>query len=281
MNALAFNVIRFTPDPEEVEPANVALIFWGDKPMLVYDDSFPRLACLSPGFDSQLVKYELDDLADRLRESDPKQALRMITGASSQFQVSESKRLFRGHPDAQALRVLREAYLLKRKPGHGSNAATRTYVDSQLQAFLAETLQVSEQRMLRRATPAEFLDPAVYARLKDNGFKISRVINSPRRLVLIDALPLTLSTLQVEQRAQRIASAYYRLAQLKDDIRRVENRDVFRATVLFGAEAIEMTSRKGFAATMVERDSDEVVDPLRPVSPRFGEAVSSALASLS
>jgi hypothetical protein len=95
--------------------------------------------------------------------------------------------------------------------------------------------------------------------------------------VLIDALPLALAKEHVEKRAQRIASAYYRLGSIRDDIRQIEHRDIFRATVLFGTDRVEPTGRRAFAAEMVRRDSDETIDATQQVPPAFGEAVTAAI----
>src|SRR5690349_5337781 len=63
-----YRLVYFQPDPEDGERVCVALLFTvhGEVELLAYPD-FPRLRCLAPHVDSELVQVYLDDLTSHLK----------------------------------------------------------------------------------------------------------------------------------------------------------------------------------------------------------------------
>jgi hypothetical protein len=275
----AFSILRFTPDPEEVEPANVALVLWNGVARIVYDDSFPRLSCLAPWVDKDSLCFLLEDLQKEIASADPRTAADAL--GSVQFSLSATKQvadLGRGDTD----RLLLDRYLRTSRGRREKTSRTQRIVESRLDRFLAE-MKVSSVDLMKGVSPKRFLSPEALARVGGNGFRVSRVIKSSRHLVLLDAVPLDLRPVRrVEARAQRIASAYYRLGKSKADIARIDGRDLTRTTILFGMSVrvdAAVSGKLDFARHMLQEESDVVVDADAP-EPSFQERLHEATEGL-
>ena len=64
-----YQVVRFWPDPEVVEPVNVALFVASDRNWLVYDETFPKLSCVAPKFDRGLLDLYLRYLSTAVEDA--------------------------------------------------------------------------------------------------------------------------------------------------------------------------------------------------------------------
>lgn len=61
-----FTVLRYSPDPEQKEYINVALLIWdGDKGTIIYDENFPRFTALFDLNTQRLSSY-LDALSFKI-----------------------------------------------------------------------------------------------------------------------------------------------------------------------------------------------------------------------
>ena len=63
--SLQYSIVRFSPNPEEIERVGVAIYLWSTK-QLVYDEAFPRLHCLAPGFSRRMLVHSLRHLERKL-----------------------------------------------------------------------------------------------------------------------------------------------------------------------------------------------------------------------
>jgi hypothetical protein len=273
---LDFSVVRFTPDPEDVEPVNAALVFWQRPPLLVFDPKFPRLACLSEYVDPELVQFYLEDFATRLRSGvmGTEAALPQETSTSSQFQLTSPRRLVAPLSD-RTIEMLKEKFLRKHRPHRveeamsvrETDARERVRVESVLDALLVDRLHVPSRDLMRQASPRDFLSERVFDRLGGNGFKVARAIIGPKDLVLIDGVNLGQRNFQkAEIRAQQVAGNFFKVEKVRDDLERLEGRRLQTATVLFGQHAPKYESKHEFLKTMLEKFSNEVIDPEHPTT---------------
>jgi hypothetical protein len=273
---MAFSLLRFSPDPEEVEPANVALVLWGGaNPVLLFDPEFPRIHCLAPWADADRLQVWMRHLEQILGHSDYDQATKLVRATSAQFALSEPRRLAVS-VTPKLLDALIERYLKRPAVPRDKRDPMLVRVEAKLDQLLTERFHVPHSELKRRASPREFLSPDTFARLPGNGFRIARVIDGRSHLMLIDSVPLDAQVSKVEQRAQRIASAFYRLGKIRGDVEQFERRSMHRTTVIFGE--IRETTESGrieYAKQMLSRESDEVVDATHP-SQSFGELLREA-----
>jgi hypothetical protein len=100
-----FSILRFSPDPEEVEYVNVAI--WIEPRHMVYDPEFPKLRCVAPGYDTTILKFYLDDLHESASGS-----IESLMSKSSQFVVTTPKSL-RAEMSEATVKELQRRYLNK------------------------------------------------------------------------------------------------------------------------------------------------------------------------
>jgi len=273
---MAFSLLRFTPDPEEVESTNVALVLWGGaSPHLLFDPEFPRLHCLAPGTDAEQLLVWMRHLEQLLSRTDSEHAVKMVGRASAQFALSEPRQLG-VTMTPKVTQTLIARYLKRPTTPREARDAVTIRIEARLDQLLTGRFHVPHPDLKRRASPSQFLGPESYARLAGNGFTVSRVIDGRAHLVLIDSVPLDAQVGKVEQRAQKIASAFFRLGKIRADIQLFERRSLYRATVLFGEAPKDTESgRIEYARQMLARESEEVVDAENPSS-HFGEILRQA-----
>jgi hypothetical protein len=66
----SYRLVYFQPKPEDGERICVALLLsYGRDVELLYYPDFPRLKCLSPRIDPQLIQFYLDDMASTIRDN--------------------------------------------------------------------------------------------------------------------------------------------------------------------------------------------------------------------
>ncbi|MCK6501403.1 MAG: hypothetical protein L6Q38_18135, partial [Nitrospira sp.] len=234
MNA-SFTIVRFSPNPEEVEHVNVALLLWDGQHRLVYDASFPKLSCIAPGFDARLLSFYLQKLESKIHSVPPGEAARILGSFSSQLQILGPRELT-GPPFDATLRVLIDKYLSRQPRRHRAREG-RERVESKVEQFLSSNVSLPADAILRRARPDSFLAPETVGILGVTNIHITRVISGERHLVLLEGLDLRLrSAMSVGAHANKVSYNYYLMGKIADDLKRIEHRQLHRATVLFGAE---------------------------------------------
>lgn len=256
-----YSVIRYSPSPEVIEHVNVALVFWGHpKPRVVFDPQFPRLNCLAPGVDSAFLEFYLRDLKDRLVDPSNHQM------HSAQFELSKPRQIT--DPVGSDLeKTLRAKFLHRRPLSAATGAQTKTeYVDTALHEFLVKQVGVAERDIKRRAIPADFLSAAVVERhFSENGVSVSRVLVGARSLVVADSVNRWLRSIrQIEQRASRIGLAFFRLGKAREDILRIDGRQLHRAIVFFGKPRPGTAARLEYVEETLKRDADYPVEAGNP-----------------
>lgn len=88
----SYRLVYFQPDPEDGERVCVALLFTAERDVeLLYDSSFPKLRCLAPRIDSDLVHIYLDDLKSSSKRN-PSEIESLLRRQSSQLVTSEVRK---------------------------------------------------------------------------------------------------------------------------------------------------------------------------------------------
>lgn len=255
-----FSILRFSPDPEDVEYINVAIRLESGR--VVYDPAFPKLRCIAPGYDTSSLKFYLDSLHEDFAHANMDTFCELLKAQSSQF-VATKPRVFHAVLSEDAIKDLQHRYLQRRRlPSERHDA--EQHVEAQLDALLGG-MHIPTDNMLRRAGPAKFLSPDVVREVNPDGFHISRVLSGQSKLVLIDAINLHLRQKDyIDRRARDIAYASYRISEIKGAIEAIEKRTPRRAVVVFGSEYASEDPRLQFALDSAILRSDYVVDAARP-----------------
>ena len=65
----SYRIVYFEPNPEDGDRVAIALLFTANNGTdVLYDRDFPKLKCLAPNVDSDLIQFQLDHMSGRLRE---------------------------------------------------------------------------------------------------------------------------------------------------------------------------------------------------------------------
>ena len=262
----SFSVVRFSPDPEEVEYVNVAVLVWFGSYELVIDRRFPKLNCVASGVSARLLREQIEYITQLLADVHPERLPEKARAMSAQFEVSKPRELVLQPPhsvDERVRELLRKRYLAKPRATHTDASETIDVRTATLVERFMGGLAIPTNKLLKRATPEEFLPLAVARKLTDT-MKVTRVINGAQDLVLLEGLDLAkFPAAYAQQRAEQVAYNYYRLGKLRDELRQLATRQMHRAVLVFGEAMNEKTE---FAIELVKRDSDYVVATDRPPS---------------
>lgn len=271
----AFSIVRFSPDPEEVEYINVALLIWsGSTNSLVMDESFPKLSCMAPGFSASLMRDYLRAIHRKVCNSSVELAGREMQSYNSQF-LAIGPRAIAGEFSESMIDILKHRYLTKPRAQRSTELAERhvARLGIRIDGVLGR-MSIAPDHVLRRAAPSRFLSPDVALAL-GNHMRISRVINGDTSLIAIEALDLS-DEHGIRMKAERFAYNYFRLGKISELLSRVEGRDLLRTTLTFGQPRGESAA---FALEQARLNSD-VVAPAEHVEAKDVSLLQRAASSL-
>ncbi len=232
---LAYNLVQFSPLPEEIEFINVALILWGDRPRIVFEDSFPKLRCIAPNFDTELLEVSLHGLDRTLQAASVAEAHRVVNAYSAQLRAVEARPIHGSIDDAAV--VLRRRFLSRPQRAESIQAQeSRVSDDEEGLDRMLGALGVPQHMLIRHAKPADYLTRPVMRRLGSNGFRTARVINGRRHLLLLDGLFLGGSGAALTQRVGKISFGFYRMGEVRSAVEDIEHRKLARVLVLMGKD---------------------------------------------
>lgn len=253
-----FAVVRYSPMPEVLEPANVALLLpKGRGSRLDWLDTFPRLSCMVHGVNLGLVRGALEHLSGLVSEMDVTEALAEISRSNRRTRVAGPYQA--ASLDERTLTVLRRTYL-----EHGSvvNASQRDSVkrafEQRVDRYLAAAGVGSAKNTLRRASAAKFLTPRAAEVV--GSVKFARVVSGSDKIVLIQPIDLVSSSDQVK-RLSDFKFSFHQIAKA----RQFENRSLVRALMVMRqaewAESTKDPSRFDFAIEDCATKADVVYRP--------------------
>ncbi len=264
MNQAQFQILKFSPAPEFVDPVNVALLVYDGRTHVHYNEGFRRLACVAPNFDADSLSFQLRDYSEEVLGLDLESAVAFIRSKSAQFQVSKPQNLSLS-PSREVIGTLTRNYLLPLpRPAPERGKREDRYIDSYLHDLLHKRVKIPEARVKRRAKPEDFLSRESVALFGQNGFSISRVIDGRQGIVLVDGINLEIKSQQsLRNRTEYIASTYFTVGQLQEQLELFEQRRLTRASVVFGMGYVGENRHHQYYVHQLRRESDLFVDPRR------------------
>jgi len=262
-----YSVVRFSPIPEQTEFVNVALLFSDRRWGLIYDDSFPKLTCIAPHVDTLFLVRYLKSVVASAAEANFATTAGEVGRASSQFEIGPTRELTQP-VTAELVAQLRKTYLSKAHHTHRKETMIeRRRIEHQLENFLGRFLPADRPSIKSKAKPNQYLSEEVVRRLRDTKFHVARIVSTPKHLIALDGVDLSWKPDVVERRAYQVSFAYDMLVGVAEPIRRFENRDVYRAALVFGRpdsakheHAIDMLSK--YASAVVRRGDGEDAVPI-------------------
>ncbi|HEY5911338.1 MAG TPA: hypothetical protein VJA21_12115 [Verrucomicrobiae bacterium] len=254
-----FRVVRFSPTPEINEPVNVALLVIEEKARLVTDKEFQKLACVSPRFDTKILRSWLEQIQDELSDVTPEEAPAFLASRTAQIQVGEPQRLMDKLASSYESKLI-DIYLRRQTRPHKTGDSHLKYVDTLLENALKK-MSMGASHMLKRARPSDFMSQESLNLIAAKNIHFSRVLSGSKRLVLMDGLNLSVaSKSQIRNRALDIGFGFYTFGTAKDRLERIEKREIARVGFIF-QEPSMLDPELSYAVEQVHRDSDMMVKP--------------------
>jgi hypothetical protein len=251
-------------DPEVNEPINVALLGLDNRARLLTDKEFPKLACVSPRFDTNTLQFWLKQVQDelgsiKLGSIKPEEAPAYLASRTAQIQVGEAQHFTRTVSKDFEDKLI-DVYLRRQTRPHRTGDGHQQYVDTLLESSL-EKLSVGKGAMRRRARPEDFLSAEALKIVPAKNVRFSRVLNGSKGLVLVDGLNLAVtSKAQVRSRAMEIGFGFYTIGSVKQQLQNLERRSVVRAAFLFHKPGL-LDPELGYSVEQLTRDADVMVNP--------------------
>ncbi len=270
-----YQVVRFSPDPEVVEPVNVALFVANDRNSLVYDETFPKLSCVAPKFDRGLLDLYLRHLSTAVEDAGGEGA-RLISSASAQFSLTGPREILTSNINA-FVQTLVERYLARAGSKRGERAKAQQ-IQSRLEDLLVSKFEIPGDYLCKQAPPREYLSPEVRKHLAAEDFKFARVLSAREHLVALDAIDPEAPRADLERRALRIGYGFHQLGKVKDILEEAEGRKLYRAAIILGSSAKVPDTHLEFAMDTLQSKAEGVFDATIP-SHEFLAITKAAVAS--
>ncbi|HEV2884666.1 MAG TPA: hypothetical protein VGW36_07395 [Pyrinomonadaceae bacterium] len=253
----SYRLVYFQPDPEDGERVSIALLFQANGGVdLLYNTDFPRLRCLAPSTDPNLVQMYLDDLADRLRH-DQLNVDAIIRRHAPQIMTSEPRKVAWPLTDAARL------YLMKRFLHKEKVAATHPRLEKQdqVRAHIKQLIHhtVKGRKLeLHEDAAADW----VLGRHMPEIEQVALAMRKRKGVLLIDGVDLTiLRPKSALSRINRVTHTFWQYGRLRE--MEFEPREIRRIGVVLNGHVKptpEYQDAHDFALHQFHKEADLVVD---------------------
>jgi hypothetical protein len=255
----SYRIVYFQPNPEDGDRVSVGLLFSDARDIeVLYDPSFPKLKCLAPHVDPELVKIHLDSLDARLHERGV-DFERQLAEMAPHFITSGYRKV--AWPLTDRLRVqLMRRFLSKEGYVSDTEVAERAEKVDPVQVHLRELLGDVRPRVeeWRENAKSEWVIGQRVPRIKPVALALRK---RNQQVVIIDGVDLTAVT--SPKAITRIGKVAYTFFQYG----RVETRRVKRVGVVVnGAHnpTAQYRDTHDFAMQEFTQEADLAIDTASP-----------------
>ena len=188
----SYRLVYFQPDPEDGERVCVALLFNTQRDVeLLYDRAFPRLGCLAPHIDRDLVRMYLEDMESNFK-NDPMNVESLVRRRAPSLVMSEPRKAAWPLTDQERQYLMRR-FLGKEGRSEVSNKTVQELKRDQIKAHLKELVQRVDKlptKDLHEDVNAQW----VLGRSVGGIESIALALRKTNQVVLIDGTDLTVLT---------------------------------------------------------------------------------------
>jgi hypothetical protein len=211
----SYRLVYFQPDPEDGERVCVGLLFSSRDgvELLSYPDS-PRLRCLAPQIDSDLVGIYLEDLKNRIQQY-PDQTPEFLASYSPQLAVSEARKVRWPLTDKSRLYLMRRFLAVVGGPiGSGESVRSEKPPD-QIKEHLRQLIfssQIEAEALRENATPSWVFGTKITRSIRSVAFGLRK----KNGVVLIDGVDLSVKDKQsVAARVGKVAYIFFQYERVR------------------------------------------------------------------
>jgi hypothetical protein len=235
----------------------------GRRYSVLYDAKFPKVHCIAPHAEPELIKFYLDDLDDALRRSgdDPILTLRRY---GPQLIASDERLVSLPITESTKQRLLErfvepcDVQRAQLAPGEARTRPKDKFAEH-IGLFVAK--YVPHREILRDAGPKEMFGYA----MADFG-TIAIAVRKPRRTIMIDGVDLQLMSRKgVISRATEVSYKFWRYGRLRSEESTLVQTPFSRIGVVFDGPTLRTKAyyhAHDFALHQFEKDADIAVDTL-------------------
>lgn len=257
-----YRLVYFQPKPEDGERICIALLFnYGRDVDLLYYPDFPRLRCLSPHIDPQLIQFYLDDMTSTLRQN-PESIESDLKRHTPHLLASPVRRI--AWPLTNEARI----YLMKRFLGVEGKRAQMVEARSPQPDLVKEHLrQLIQRAKVRNEDLKEDAKPEwILGRKVRYIKKVAFALRKDYGVVLIDGVDLSVLPAQsTVTRVGKVKHAFWQYGQLKQ--MEFSDANIQRVGVVLNGVASpspEYRDAHEFALHEFRQEADVTIDSASP-----------------
>jgi hypothetical protein len=213
-----YRLLFFQPNPEDGERVCVGVLLQeGRSCAVLYDKKFPKVHCIAPGYEPELVKFYLDDLAANLQPKNADELTLTLRRYSPQLIASEERSISLPVTDQVRMTLLKRFVL----PASKSKTLDVREADFQAQSvdlfadhlnrFVGNYIRPSGAEILRNVGSRE-----IFGRPMREMGAVAMAIRKPGRIIMIDGVDLGIITsTQAIDKANKVAHKFWKYGRLR------------------------------------------------------------------
>lgn len=262
----SYRLLYYQPKPEDGERICIALLFYfkQDIDVLYYAD-FPRLRCIAPQVDPELIQIYLDDLTANAKKN-PSQINDALRRHTPHIIASPERKSIWPLSNEFRLHLMKRFLGLKGKMPKVLEISSETKED-QVKEHLREIMHranISDDKLKENVTPKWVFGEKIRRHIKTIAFGV----RNESGVILIDGVDLSVKSKQaVAARVGKVAYAFFQY----DRVRQLgfADRQVFKrvGVILNGAaeQGPDYRDSHDFALAEFRDTADETIDATSPM----------------
>jgi hypothetical protein len=212
-----YRLLFFQPNPEDGERVCVGVLLeeeYGRRYSVLYNEKFPKVHCIAPNAEPDLIRFYLDDLDDALSNRSGDDPILILKRYGPQLVASDERLVSLPITETTKLRLLERfvgpsgVSMAKLEPAVAQMPRKDKFAEH-ISLFVGKYIPHGD--ILRDAGPKEMFGRA----MSDFG-TIALAVRRPRRTIMIDGVDLQLmSRAQVVGRANKVAYKFWQYGRLR------------------------------------------------------------------
>lgn len=262
-----YRLLYFQPNPEDGERVCVGLLFQDRRSLSVlYDGRFPKVRCIAPSYEPELVKFYLDDLDATLRRRSEDDLGLILRRYGPQLVASEERIVSLPLSESKKLSLLERFVARGGRPKvelapAQAKGTSADQVGEHIRKFVEEYVQPTGVKVFRDALSQDLLGYRVPAL-----GRVAMAVKKPRKMILIDGVDLRLlPKKQAIDRANRVAYTFWQYGRIQGDSIVLAKTPISRIGVVLNG-----STKKGrgyyeahdFALHQFQKEADIAVDTM-------------------
>jgi hypothetical protein len=208
----SYRIVYFQPNPEDGDRVSVALLFTANNDVdILYDHAFPKLKCLAPHIDPDIIRYQLDYLATGLRERGADQNS-LVAQQAPQLTTSEPRKVAWPLTNQVRMRLVRR-FLSKEGYVSSTEAAERREKVDPVQIHLRQLLSDVTPRLeeWRENAKPEWVIGEKVSRIRP----VALALRKNQTVVIVDGVDLSAMTTQsAVTRVGKVAYTFFQYGRV-------------------------------------------------------------------